>query len=110
MSTAPSQPIRPSVVPPLQPGDRLTRSEFERRYDATPHLKKAELIEGIVYMPPPVSHTAHSGPHADLLLWLGSYRVGTPGVLGGDIGSLRLDLNNMPQPDAYLLIDPKHGG
>lgn len=35
-------------LPPLQSGDRLTRSEFERRYAADPHIKKAELIEGIV--------------------------------------------------------------
>lgn len=32
--------------PPLQQGDMLTRSEFERRYAAMPHLKKAELIDG----------------------------------------------------------------
>jgi hypothetical protein len=39
----------------LQNGDHLTLAEFERRFDATPNLKKAELIEGVVYMPPPVS-------------------------------------------------------
>lgn len=33
---------------PLENGDRLTRDEFERRYAAMPHVKKAELIEGIV--------------------------------------------------------------
>jgi hypothetical protein len=36
-----------SAVPPLEPGDRLTRDEFERRYEAMPELKKAELIEGV---------------------------------------------------------------
>jgi hypothetical protein len=35
-------------VPPLESGDRLTRPEFERRYAAATHIKKAELIEGIV--------------------------------------------------------------
>ena len=111
MSTARSHaPVRPSLVPPLQPGDRLTRAEFERRYDATPELKKAELIEGIVYMPPPVSHGAHSNPHTHLVTWLGTYEANTPGVQAGDNGSLRLDLDNMPQPDAYLLIDPSRGG
>src|SRR3954462_1343744 len=90
-------PRRPPL--PLQQGDRLTRVEFERRYDATRGLKKAELIEGVVYMPPPVSHTYHSSPHADLIGWLFSYRASTPGVIGGDNGSLRLDLDNMPQPD-----------
>lgn len=37
-----------AYVPPLEPGDQLTRAEFERRYHAMPHLKKAELIEGVV--------------------------------------------------------------
>jgi hypothetical protein len=38
--------IMPYILP-LENGDRITRAEFERRYDAMPHLKKAELIEGI---------------------------------------------------------------
>jgi hypothetical protein len=33
-------------IPPLQSGDRLTAEEFERRFDAMPGLKKAELIDG----------------------------------------------------------------
>src|ERR1043165_1943256 len=102
--------VKPSLVPPLQPGDHLTRSEFERRYDATPGLKKAELIEGIVYMPPPVSYSEHSVPHSHLIWWLVSYRMQTPGVHSGDNGSLRLDLDNMPQPDAFLMINHSRGG
>jgi hypothetical protein len=43
------------AVPPLRAGDRLTSAEFERRYDAMPDLKKAELVEGVVYLPSPVS-------------------------------------------------------
>ena len=43
----------PPDVPPLQSGDRLQRrAEFRRRYDAMPVSTKAELVEGIVYMPP----------------------------------------------------------
>src|SRR5688572_19761617 len=84
----------PARVPPLQNGDRLTREEFERRYDATPNLKKAELIEGVVYMPPPVSYLDHGAPHFDVITWLGLYRIDTPGVSGGDNGSIRLDLDN----------------
>jgi len=98
-------------VPELHAGDRLSRAEFERRYDATPNLKKAELIEGIVYMaPPPVSHTYHSNPHFNLMRCLGRYCDATPGISGGDNGSLRLDLDNEPQPDAYLLINTDRGG
>src|SRR5262245_15754471 len=54
-------------VPPLQPGDRLTRAEFERRYAAMPHVKKAELLEGVVYMPSPVSEDFHAAPHFDVI-------------------------------------------
>jgi Uma2 family endonuclease len=97
-------------IPPLQPGDRLTRAEFERRFDATPNLKVAELIEGVVFMPPPVSQDEHSSPHFDLITVLGTYRAATPGIEGGDNGSLRLDLDNMPQPDAFLRILESHGG
>ena len=39
---------------PLESGDRLSRAEFERRYMAMPDLKRAELIEGVVYVPSPV--------------------------------------------------------
>lgn len=29
-----------SKLPPLENGDHLSRAEFERRYEAMPHLKK----------------------------------------------------------------------
>jgi Uma2 family endonuclease len=99
-----------ATIPPLENGDRLTRPEFERRYDAMPHLKKAELIEGVVYVPSPVSFDKHGGLHFDLIGWLAQYRMTTPGVRGGDNTSLRLDLDNMPQPDAFLMLLPSHGG
>ncbi|MDJ0547676.1 MAG: Uma2 family endonuclease, partial [Microcystis sp. M49637_WE12] len=52
------------TIPPLENGDKLTRWEFERRYQGMPHLKKAELIEGIVYMASPLRITQHGEPHA----------------------------------------------
>ena len=94
-------------VPELRMGDRLTRDEFERRYNAMPHLKKAELINGVVYMPWPVKAEDHGRPHFDLIGWLAVYRANTPGVDGGDNSTLRLDLDNEPQPDAYLRIQSK---
>jgi hypothetical protein len=97
-------------IPPLHSGDRLTRAEFERRYEAMPHLKKAELLEGVVYLPSPVTEGFHARPHFDVILWLGLYRLHTPGLVGGDNGTLRLDLDNEPQPDAYLRILESHGG
>jgi Uma2 family endonuclease len=97
-------------VPPLVAGDHLTRDEFERRYHAMPHVKKAELIEGIVYMPSPVSFEGHAAPHASFIGWLIHYTAYTSGVRAGDNGTLRLDLDNEPQPDAFLRIHEKCGG
>ena len=110
-STTPVPPVAlESDVPLLENGDRLTRNEFERRYDAMPHLKKAELIEGVVYVPSPVRYQHHGAPHALLIGWLVHYAAGTPGVGVSDNTTVRLDLDNEPQPDALLLIDPTCGG
>ncbi len=98
------------AIPPLENGDRLTRAEFERRYQAMPGLKKAELIEGVVYMPSPVRYRGHSGPHGQIVTWLGYYAVNTPGVEYGDNGTVRLDLDSEPQPDALLRIPFQKGG
>lgn len=97
-------------VPPLQPGDRLSRAEFERRYAAHPEIAKAELIEGIVYMPSPVRHALHGTPQLLLAGWAAVYLASTPGVDGGDNSTLRLDLENEPQPDVLLRLAPEKGG
>lgn len=99
-----------SGVPPLEPGDRLTRAEFERRYDATPGTKKAELLEGIVYMPSPTRYRSHSRPHVQLATWLSTYEAHTPGTEAADNGTVRLDLDNEPQPDVLLRIVADRGG
>jgi hypothetical protein len=98
------------LVPPLENGDNLTVEEFERRYHAMRDVKKAELINGVVYMPSPVSRH-HSGPHAEQMTWLGVYKAMTLGIEVGDNGTLRLPLGvNEPQPDGYLRILPGYGG
>lgn len=91
-------------LPPLENGDRLTRTEFEHRYAAMPQIKKAELIEGVVYVSSPV-RVIHSQPHADLMTWLGLYRAATPGMSAHDNPTVRLDTDNEPQPDAVLRLD-----
>jgi hypothetical protein len=101
---------RPTKVPRLHNGDHLDRDEFERRYNAMPDVKKAELIEGVVYMPSPVRFEEHGEQHAHLMGLLTFYRFHTPGVRVGDNATVRLDLSNEPQPDAVLLIDPARGG
>ena len=118
MSAIPTQP-RPMTapaaaaarVPPLENGDRLTRSEFERRYSAMPGVKKAELIEGVVYMPSPVRLKRHAKPHAVLIGWLTYYVSKTPGLdTFGDNGTVRLDEDNEPQPDLFLALPKSLGG
>jgi Uma2 family endonuclease len=74
-----------------------------------PNVKKAELIEGVVHMPSPV-RDEHSSSQFDLITCLGLYRLCTPGVAGGDNGTLRLDIDNEPQPDGFLRILETHGG
>jgi Uma2 family endonuclease len=96
--------------PPLEPGDHLTRNEFERRYEAMPGLMKAELIEGVVHMPSPVRLDQHGNPHAHLITWLGVFEAHTPGVRVGDNSTVRLDLDNEPQPDALMIVEPACGG
>lgn len=98
-------------VPLLQPGDRLTVEEFERRYEAMPELKKAELIEGVVYMSSAVRFEDHGRPHADVMTWLGTYAAFTPEVVAGDNSTLALPVGaNRPQPDCMLRIVPDAGG
>lgn len=110
----PEQDITPAKsqnkIPPLSAGDYLTRPEFERRYLAHPEIKKAELIDGIVYMPSPLRADTHGDPHFDIIGWLNFYRAGTPGLRGSDNATLRLDFLNEPQPDVILRLEPEYGG
>jgi Uma2 family endonuclease len=101
---------RSDGVPELRAGDRLTRPEFHRRYEAMSEVKKAELVEGVVYMPSPVSLRRHGRPHGLLVWWLGHYGMRTPGVQIGDNASVFLDQDNELQPDALLRILPRCGG
>ncbi|HEY9658226.1 MAG TPA: Uma2 family endonuclease [Allocoleopsis sp.] len=96
---------RLAKIPPLESGDRLSRVEFERRYHAMPHLKKAELIEGVVYVASPLRAQAHGNPHAHIITWLGVYESATPGVKCYDNPTVRLDGDNEPQPDAVLRLE-----
>jgi Uma2 family endonuclease len=116
MSRTPALPVSPATplgsprLLPLQPGDHLTAEEFERRYDAMPDLKKAELIDGVVYIPPPVSFEDHASPHSQIATWVGTYAAFTFGVRAGDNGTVRLNPKSRPQPDLMLLIRPGCGG
>lgn len=100
-------PALPTSQPmaPLSSGDRLVRAEFERRYAAQPEIVKAELVEGVVYVASPTHAQAHSIPHFHLIGWLATYLAATPGVRGADNVMLRLDDDNVVQPDICAWIE-----
>ncbi|QLE59411.1 Uma2 family endonuclease [Nostoc sp. TCL26-01] len=93
------------TILPLENGDKLTRAEFEHRYHAMPHIKQAELIEGVVYLASPVRAKKHGKPHSHIMTWLGTYEAATLGVETLDNTTVRLDADNEPQPDALLRIE-----
>lgn len=95
-------------VPPLTHGLRLTREEFLRRWEQHPEITKAELIGGVVYMPSPVS-AEHGDSESDVGIWIGTYRVATPGTASGHNTTSFL-LEDTPQPDINLRILPECGG
>lgn len=106
----PPQKVDIQAIPPLEAGDRLTHEEFMRRYAAMPHVQKAELIEGIVYMPSPVRHRNHGRPHGMMITLFGTYFASTPGTDFSDNPTVLLDLDNDPQPDAILWLESNVGG
>ena len=90
------------TIPPLVDGERLSREEFHRRYLAMPHIKKAELIDGVVCMPSPVNLDAHGEPHGWIGGWVATYFAYTKGVRFGIDSTLQLEGDNEVQPDITL--------
>ncbi len=90
-----------SLLTILENGDHLDREEFERRYSAS-KVKKAELIEGIVYLASPLRFTSHGKPHSQIVGWLVNYQAAVPGLEVGIEPTVRLDRDNEPQPDVVL--------
>src|ERR1051326_1979393 len=95
----PNSPKLEHSDPLLEAGDQLSRDEFERRYALLPEVKKAELIEGTVYMPSPVRARKNAQPPMMLGSWLQIYATETPGTECLADATVRLDLENEPQPD-----------
>ena len=102
--------IEQPFIPILESGDHLSRVEFERRYRQLPQVKKAELVEGVVYMASPVRVKQHGQPHGFIMGWLTVYAAATPHLMICDNTTVRLDLENEPQPDALLRLDESVGG
>lgn len=95
--------------PPLENGDELPAAEFLRRYEGMPLVRKAELVEGIVYMASPV-RAIHSRPDNLIQTWLGLYAARTPGTESHTNPTVELDAENVSQPDSLLLLLPECGG
>ncbi len=94
---------------PLENGDRLASTEFLRRYEGMPELKKAELVDGIVHTVSPVSRI-HAKPDALIQLWIGYYAAQTAGVEHLPNATIILSGDNTPQPDCLLRLLPEFGG
>ena len=93
----------------LENGDHLSRDEFHRRYLERPDIKKAELIDGVVYVPSPVRARQHGKPHAYVMTWLGTYVAQHPEIELLDNATVLIDSGIEVQPDA-LLWRPESGG
>src|SRR5882724_6364369 len=93
----------------LRPGDRLSLDEFLERWNQSPALKRAELIDGTVYMPSPVS--ALHGKYDNLIQGLVSlYCMRTPGTEAFANSTWLMTASSAPQPDCAIRIVPELGG
>ncbi|MEO6808925.1 MAG: Uma2 family endonuclease [Isosphaeraceae bacterium] len=102
-------PGKTTAETPLVAGQRLDQAEFHRRYEAMPSDVRAELIDGVVYIPSPVSRE-HGHADVNAIGWLMHYRRHTPGVeVLGDATTI-LGRKSEPQPDVQLRILPECGG
>src|SRR5215211_2540441 len=92
---------------PLESGDRLTRAEFHRRYCARPDIKKANLVEGVVYVASLTRFVQHAEPQGIVVMWLGTYAAFVPGVQTGSDATIMLSETSEVQPDGLLFrVDP----
>ena len=93
----------------LVEGQRLDQPTFHALYEAMPPGTRAELIDGVVYMPSPVG-LAHGRAEVPVIVWLDYYAENTPGVEVLDNATTILGWKSEPQPDGLLRILPECGG
>src|SRR3954453_7516575 len=100
---------RIETLPPLVAGQRLDQPTFHKRYEAMPPNTWAELVGGVVYMPPPLR-----GEHGDIdetvACWIGFYRRCTKGLKAGKSVTTILGESGEVQPDSQLRIPEAAGG
>jgi len=102
---------RLASAPPrvLVEGQRLDQPTFHALYAALSPGTRAELIDGVVYMPSPVS-LEHGEAQIPVIIWLDHYAEQTPGVRAADNATTILGWKGEPQPDALLRLLPECGG
>ena len=93
----------------LVEGQRLDQPTFHALYQAMSPGTRAELIDGVVYMPSPVGH-AHGRAQVPVIMWLGHYAENTPGVEVLANATTILGWKSEPEPDGLLRILPERGG
>ena len=97
------------ATPPLQNGDRLTRTSSMRRYAAMPDLQERRThrrggLRAVARFAIDTTAARTLRPH---YLAGPCTRLGTPGVESErQQPRVRLDLDNAPQPDAFLIVLP----
>jgi Uma2 family endonuclease len=94
---------------PLVAGQHLDQASFHERYEAMPPGTRAELINGVVFIPSPVGPD-HGRAHFTAVVWLGFYAERTAGVEGLDNTSTALGPISEPQPDLQLRVLSEYGG
>jgi hypothetical protein len=92
----------------LAPGDRMELAEFLERWEQSPELKFAEFVDGVVYMPSPLS-LPHSRFDGLAQFVLGHYAVRS-GICENLPNATWLMLGSAPQPDLVLSLKPEYGG
>jgi hypothetical protein len=108
MSTVEKAPPR-KTLPPLVAGERLDQPTFHERYEAMPPETRAELVNGMVYMPSPLSFD-HGEEDINICGGLFHYKADTPGVHSPNNSTVKLDGKGEPQPDCQLFIPAELGG
>ncbi len=93
----------------LVEGERLDQQAFHALYEAMPSGTKAELIDGVVYVPSPAG-LQHGDALIPVIVWLSFYAENTPGVQVLDNATTILGPKSEPQPDVLLRVRPEWGG
>jgi Uma2 family endonuclease len=90
-------------------GQRLDQPTFHALYEAMPPGTRAELIDGVVYVPSPVGR-AHGRAQLRVMVWLDYNAENTPGLEALDNATTILGWRSEPQPDGLLRVLPACGG